>query len=391
MSSTTDATPTSTLDASGSESSGDGPSGYDISGLVIGVVSTAALLQLVYLGIEQLLPTKRLKFLDETLNETIELYTTVLEDGLFPSSDKMKSIEHRLQNLRRDSDSLRAKVHIATTFKRQIRAWWYGVSNRLNAVRREVEAARAEIALASDKERKRLERENRMPPHQSLSGSTYAASRATHAVPALRSLPLKSVVDPRLGKATGMGLHASQSTISTRAHVYPPGSGYHLSVPPPVFVPDPLPSNITAQTQSDARHRLDQLNHQLSRLPGGQGHADASTAHTPEYDDGRVHPSEIERTMKVLNELAKTLSVIAASELTSASSGPVNPDLGQVNPTQLGILIDGLRAVQAAAEEQPPAPANDVPSTATIEEVMDGPQSDGEAQGPPSMPLVDVS
>ncbi len=76
--------------------SDDSPSGYDISGLVISIVGSITLLQAIYTGLQRIFPEKRLKLLDDTLEETIRMYAMALEDGIFEDASKLKSIEHSL-------------------------------------------------------------------------------------------------------------------------------------------------------------------------------------------------------------------------------------------------------------------------------------------------------
>lgn len=158
-----------TLSGIASPSGGNGPSIYDIFGVIVGVVGLVGLYPFIHAGIEYFLPNKRLKSLDDTMRETMELFSTVVNDGLFPNQGKVKSMDHRLSKyalhcclwildgthrllhrIRREAERLRAKVHIALTFKAQLCAWWHGVSRQINDLRREVKAARAEISVSAE-------------------------------------------------------------------------------------------------------------------------------------------------------------------------------------------------------------------------------------------------
>lgn len=111
-------------------------------------------------------------------------------------------------------------------------------------------------------------------------------------------------------------------------------------------------------------------------------------------DDGRVQPSEVERTAKVLNDLAKRLSVIAATELTRSRNGQVAATPGDVDPAHLAVLIEHLKTVRDAAEETESSQESNtgvtVPSTASIVEISDTADDDGKAQDTSPTPLVDV-
>ena len=80
----------------GLSSGGGGAGFYVIFGLVTGILSLTGLIQLGYSFIELYLPSTRLKALDAASNETIDLYRSMLEDGLFAHPDQARSMEHRL-------------------------------------------------------------------------------------------------------------------------------------------------------------------------------------------------------------------------------------------------------------------------------------------------------
>lgn len=56
--------------------------GYDIWGLVAGVIGVIGLIPLLYGLLNSLLPSAQLKVLDETLAETSSLFRAVCEEGL---------------------------------------------------------------------------------------------------------------------------------------------------------------------------------------------------------------------------------------------------------------------------------------------------------------------
>ncbi|KAI0090567.1 hypothetical protein BDY19DRAFT_1055563 [Irpex rosettiformis] len=389
MSSLTAAANTTTT-APSSSNSGGGAGFFSIFGLILGIIGLAGLFQIGYNFIESYLPSTRLKALDAASHETFDLFKSMLEDGLFSSSDQVKSMEHRLSNLRRDGDRLRPKVHIAITFKQQLLGWWHGISKQINDTLQEIHATRAEISVICAEERRKQERENLRLRPRLLHGGSHATSRAMHTPPLARNLALGiPSANHSITRATGItGLHASQSSLTTRAPVYSSDTsrpGHQLfSLPPPAFIPPSVPGAVATKSEPDPHERLRGVTDQLSQATGRHGLSEMPVLPAEIVDDGKVHPSEIERTMNVLNDLAKRLSVIAAQELTKSQNGQVSSTAGQADSAQLSKLIDGLKAVHAAATQSSTQSNADVPSTATIVELDDPPQVQEQIQGAPS-------
>ncbi|OBZ75943.1 hypothetical protein A0H81_04133 [Grifola frondosa] len=135
--------------------------GYDIWGVVAGVLGVLGLLPLLSALIHNQLPSSRFKMLHDTMSETESLFRTVMEEGLLKNPSYVQQTEGRLNQMRSEVEDLRAATHRATSFVKEIRGFLHGLSREISLLCEEVKELRASISATSSEERRRLTYQSR--------------------------------------------------------------------------------------------------------------------------------------------------------------------------------------------------------------------------------------
>ncbi|KAI0669472.1 hypothetical protein C8Q78DRAFT_992596 [Trametes maxima] len=128
--------------------------GYNVWGVVAGVIGVVALLPLLVNWFNARLPSARIAPLMELLNEVEELFFTALRESLFTSQDELFQANLNLCAARIKADAARAKAHSARTWKQDFKNWWHGLSDRIFALHEELNVMRVRLAEGNSLARK---------------------------------------------------------------------------------------------------------------------------------------------------------------------------------------------------------------------------------------------
>lgn len=141
--------------------------GFDIFGVVTGALGLFGLVPLLYVMLYSQLPSRKLKQLDEALEETASLWRSAIEEGLFCGTryaTTMGDWLHQLvqlhcthghsfltecfpNSLRVRSDELRAESHSAASFVQELKAMQQGLSKKIAMLCNQVKRTRAKISV----------------------------------------------------------------------------------------------------------------------------------------------------------------------------------------------------------------------------------------------------
>lgn len=135
--------------------------GYDIWGVIAGVLGIVSLFPLLYGVLKSQLPSSKLKILDETLSETSSLFREVCEEGLLKNRDYINQTEYSLTlyvatlvsvastdtmaRMRNQTEDLRLAAHSAHTLLQETIEWSRGLSRKIVILCEEVKLVRASV------------------------------------------------------------------------------------------------------------------------------------------------------------------------------------------------------------------------------------------------------
>lgn len=131
---------------------------YNIYGVITGTLGVIGLIPVLLALVHSQTPRIKLRNLDQTLEETEVLLTSVSEKGLFHGGDFLTCTRRQLVNAHSRAEGYRAAVYCATTETQQIKGIISGLSYRISVLCKEVAVLRADIVTTTDEERKRLQR-----------------------------------------------------------------------------------------------------------------------------------------------------------------------------------------------------------------------------------------
>ncbi|KAI0944015.1 hypothetical protein AcV7_001950 [Taiwanofungus camphoratus] len=137
--------------------------GYDIWGIVAGVLGTLSLIPMLASIVNDQLPSTKLMVLEETLLDTESLLRSVSEEGLFSNSNFISETGHRLLFFHSTAEEYRTATYCATTFMKQLKEMMKGLSAKISLLCMEVKKVRANISSTSSKQRERLRAEGLLP------------------------------------------------------------------------------------------------------------------------------------------------------------------------------------------------------------------------------------
>ncbi|KAH8103568.1 hypothetical protein BXZ70DRAFT_739366 [Cristinia sonorae] len=135
---------------------------FEVLGLVLSFVGLISIVPQVLSFLSSSLPEGRLKQLDETLKETVELLEAAIQDGLLYNSNFTSRTWSSLHRLRDVTENLRANVLSAPGFYNQCIASFNGLSFRIGETLQSVKVIRARIVSVSDEARQKLLRDSRV-------------------------------------------------------------------------------------------------------------------------------------------------------------------------------------------------------------------------------------
>ncbi|THH04861.1 hypothetical protein EW146_g10060 [Bondarzewia mesenterica] len=128
-------------------------SGIEYFGLVSGIVS---MLALTAGAISWHLPSAKLQELDATLEETETLFRDAQEQGLLMDPAFVEITQRHLSALRDRTIIVRGNVHAATTFFKQCKEMFKGLSLTISFICKDVKILRSVISTSSAEARLRL-------------------------------------------------------------------------------------------------------------------------------------------------------------------------------------------------------------------------------------------
>ncbi|KAI0363591.1 hypothetical protein BV20DRAFT_1057921 [Pilatotrama ljubarskyi] len=126
--------------------------GFNIWGLVAGVLGTVGLLPIFWSLIKSQMPSEKLRAVEALLAETEAMLSSGVEEGLLTYEEfrlMMWTTKSRI-------DDARAQIYAATTWKEELRNWRQGLSAKSTVLRGELNKIRAAIARSSSEERGKL-------------------------------------------------------------------------------------------------------------------------------------------------------------------------------------------------------------------------------------------
>ncbi|KAI0941484.1 hypothetical protein AcW1_003362 [Taiwanofungus camphoratus] len=226
--------------------------GYDVWGIVAGVLGTLGLIPILTSIVNDQMPSAKLMVLEETLLDTDSLLQSVSEEGLFTNNNFISETEHRLAYFHSKAEEYRTATYCATTFMKQLKEMMKGLSKRISLLCNDVKDVRADISSTSSTQRKRLHAEGLLP----TSGNTAIPSTSVSSVraalaerpfcqgllhPALCSSPSSTGCYSRTVTAVPSGRVPAERTMSSQrilpdARQMMPSSPVRSVTAPPTFV-----------------------------------------------------------------------------------------------------------------------------------------------------------
>ncbi|KAH8103580.1 hypothetical protein BXZ70DRAFT_740850 [Cristinia sonorae] len=128
----------------------------EVLGLILSFVGLITIIPQVLNFLRSYLPEHRLKQLDVTLKETIDMLDAATQDGLLNDPTFVSSTRGDLYCLRDVTENLRAIVLSAPGIYQQCVAFTNGLSIRIRKTHEDVKDIRARIAAVSDEARQQL-------------------------------------------------------------------------------------------------------------------------------------------------------------------------------------------------------------------------------------------
>ncbi|EPQ58921.1 hypothetical protein GLOTRDRAFT_135928 [Gloeophyllum trabeum ATCC 11539] len=128
----------------------------DIFGYVTGAVSFVVLM---ITGSRTLLPSVKIKQLDEILDDTEKTLRSVVEDGFINDQRVVRMMYQSLTSIQKRSRHLRARTKCATSLWKEWHEFFQGLSRTIVGCIEEAKDLRALVISTSEEERRRLERQ----------------------------------------------------------------------------------------------------------------------------------------------------------------------------------------------------------------------------------------
>ncbi|KAI0669518.1 hypothetical protein C8Q78DRAFT_1040358 [Trametes maxima] len=150
--------------------------GYNVWGVVAGIIGTVAVIPALAFWLLGPLPTAKLTILEALLEDTTKMFREAIEEGLIYREDDLRRFHAWFWTIKVRLDDARLEVYDIKTWRDELASWWDGLSGRIHIVCKDTYRLRFKLAKASSRERRALAASGHTTRLASLSGIRGRAS-----------------------------------------------------------------------------------------------------------------------------------------------------------------------------------------------------------------------
>ncbi|KAI0669513.1 hypothetical protein C8Q78DRAFT_1040330 [Trametes maxima] len=185
--------------------------GYNVWGVVAGVIGTVALVPVIIAWFRTRLPSAKLPRLMSLMREAQQVFLDSINQGLLTKESDLYHFHLNILSTQIRVDEVRDKVHAAKTWKGDVKNWKKGLSGTIVVLCDELDDICAKLARVQSRERKRLAAEGYSAKlaaaHGALPNHLIRYTQFTH--PVLPSFPLSSPPQYTISRQDGMAPNTS--------------------------------------------------------------------------------------------------------------------------------------------------------------------------------------